>query len=94
MRPRLKQHQLRADDSPKDLINFNPSMTYSANHTPVLRAVDILNAHSEKDASLMEKAPLHASSDAPVITAMSDLSSCSSSEHTVENETEKSVKSF
>ena len=88
LRPRLRPYQLRPEDSPKDLIDFNPRVSYSADHTVVLRAADVVNGRMERDVNSMEKAPLN-DSDAVVVTPMSDMSSANSSHHSTESETQR-----
>ena len=89
LRPRLKAHQLRADDSPKDLIDFHPGMSYSGEHTVVLRVVDVLSGDGGRGGAEghgeCEKTPLNEGA-VPVVTVLSDMSQSNSAKETEANE--------
>ena len=62
---------MRPEDSPKDLIDYDPRRTYKPDNSLVLRVADTLTVvdYNEKDGSLQEHTPLHAK---PLMTVLND----------------------
>ena len=67
-------HQLRPEDSPKDLVDYDSRRTYASNHAPILRVVDALTSDAAlASTGVQEKVPLHSESETPVVTVLDTL---------------------